>query len=73
VELSYEPPGGKLTAQVAKLLGGAPQLEIYDNLRAFKQIVEVGEVVHSDASLFPGMHPAQPPETIPAGIEKEMV
>ncbi|MCU1339338.1 MAG: Cyclase/dehydrase [Bryobacterales bacterium] len=68
VELSFEPPGGPLTAHVAKLLRAVPKLQIHDDLRAFKQIMEVGEIVHSDASIFPGMHPAQPPERIPAQV-----
>jgi hypothetical protein len=33
------------------------------DLRRFKQVLEVGEVVHSDASIHRGMHPAQPGES----------
>jgi len=33
---------------------------ISEDLRKFKQILEVGEVIKSDASIHPGMHPAQP-------------
>jgi uncharacterized membrane protein len=61
VELRYSPPAGALGAAVAKLFGEEPRQQLYDDLRAFKQIMEIGEVVKSDASIHPGMHPAQPP------------
>ena len=44
VRLQYSPPGGKLGAAVAKLLGRDPGSEIREDLRQFKQIVEGGEV-----------------------------
>ncbi len=37
-----------------------------DSLRAFKQVMETGEVVRSDASIHKGMHPAQPPKALTA-------
>jgi uncharacterized membrane protein len=61
VELEYAPPGGAVGALFAKLFGEEPGQQIDDDLRRFKQIIEVGEVVKSDASIHPGMHPAQPP------------
>ncbi len=60
VELRYEPPGGGIGAAVAKLFGREPQQEVSADLRAFKQVMETGEIVHSDASLKPGPQPAQP-------------
>jgi hypothetical protein len=33
-----------------------------NDLRRFKQIIEIGEVVKSDASAVKGMHPARPPK-----------
>jgi uncharacterized membrane protein len=60
VEMQYDPPGGVIGAALAKLFGEAPEQQIEDDLRRFKQIMEVGEVVHSDASIHRGMHPAQP-------------
>jgi hypothetical protein len=33
-----------------------------NDLRQFKQVLETGEVVRSDASLAAGPHPARPPE-----------
>lgn len=61
VELQYEPPGGALTANIAKLFRAEPGQQIEDDLRAFKQVMETGEVTKSDASIHSGMHAAQPP------------
>jgi uncharacterized membrane protein len=44
VRLQYSPPGGKVGAAVARLLGRDPGSEIREDLRQFKQIVEGGEV-----------------------------
>jgi uncharacterized membrane protein len=68
VELEYTPPGGVLTSYVAKLFGEEPGQQIEDDLRRLKQILEIGEVVQSDASIHRGMHPAQPPAQVPAMI-----
>ncbi len=61
VELFYEPPMGALGALVAKLLGEEPALQIKGDLRRLKQVLETGEVAHSDASIHPFKHPARPP------------
>jgi uncharacterized membrane protein len=61
VDLRYAPPGGVISASIAKLFGKEPGQEIEYDLRCFKQIMETGEVVQSDASIHPGMHAAQPP------------
>jgi len=60
VDLRYAPPGGTLSAAIAKLFASDPGQRIHEDLRALKQIMETGEVVKSDASIHPGMHPAQP-------------
>lgn len=44
VRLQYSPPGGKVGAAVARLLGRDPGTEIREDLRQFKQILEAGEV-----------------------------
>jgi len=61
VELQYAPPGGVIGARVAKLFREEPEQQIEDDLRAFKQVLETGEIAKSDASIHRGMHPAQPP------------
>jgi uncharacterized membrane protein len=62
LELEYDPPGGRLGATVAKLFGREPGQQADADLRRFKQVMEVGEVVQSDASLYRRPHPARPPE-----------
>jgi uncharacterized membrane protein len=60
VEMRYDPPGGRAGALFAKLFREEPSQQVGDDLRAFKQVMEVGEVVFSDATYNRGMHPAQP-------------
>jgi uncharacterized membrane protein len=63
VELQYDPPLGKIGATVAKLLGEEPEKQVYDELRAFKQVMEIGEVTRSDGSPWGNQlaqRPAQP-------------
>jgi len=61
VDLRYDPPGGVAGVAVAKLLHREPGQQVYDDLRRLKQVLEVGEVVKSDATAYAGTpHPAQP-------------
>jgi uncharacterized membrane protein len=60
VTLRYDPPAGRLGALVARLFGEDPAQQVKTDLRRLKQVLETGEVVHSDASVHPGLHPAQP-------------
>jgi uncharacterized membrane protein len=62
VELRYDPPMGKLGAKVAQLWREEPGQQVADDLRHFKQVMEIGEIVFSDATKQRGMHPAQPNE-----------
>jgi uncharacterized membrane protein len=52
VNIEYRPVGGVLGAGIAKLFGEEPEQQLDDDLRRFKQVLEVGEVVVSDATLF---------------------
>ena len=67
VDLQYDAPAGKVGAAVAKLFGEEPSQQIRDDLRRFKQVMEIGEVVLSDGSLQGAgegatkERPAQPP------------
>jgi len=65
VEMEYRPPFGKIGSVAASLFRENPKQQIYDDLRAMKQILEVGERARSDASIFPTMHAAQPPSIVP--------
>jgi uncharacterized membrane protein len=60
VELEYKPPLGKLGAKVATLFREEPGQQVEDDLRHFKQVMETGEILFSDATKQRGMHPAQP-------------
>ena len=65
VNLEYNPVGGVIGAAVAKLFGEEPEQQLDDDLRRFKQVLEVGEVVVSDATLlgtgYMEQRPGQPP------------
>jgi uncharacterized membrane protein len=60
VELEYAPPFGKLGSKVAMLFREEPGQQVMDDLRHFKQVMEIGEIVVSDATKQRGPHPAQP-------------
>ncbi|MFL6254612.1 MAG: SRPBCC family protein [Pyrinomonadaceae bacterium] len=64
VQLDYNPPGGKLGALFAKLFGEDPDGQMQIDLRRFKQVIELGEVVVSDGTLtgegYTEQRPAQP-------------
>lgn len=44
VSMEYNPPAGSLGAAIAKLFGEEPDVQINEDLRHFKQIMETGEV-----------------------------
>jgi uncharacterized membrane protein len=71
VELDYEPPAGKAGAVFAKVFDKDAEEELADDLRRFKQVMEVGEVVRSSA-VPEGMGPAVP-EQGPAQPSEEAV
>lgn len=64
VEVEYSPPGGVLGSTVAKLFGEEPEQQISDDLRCLKQVIEVGEVIVSDGTVWDNglltQRPAQP-------------
>jgi uncharacterized membrane protein len=62
LSVNYSPPGGVLVAKIAKLFNEIPKTQMGNDLRRFKQVLETGEVVHSDASIARGPHPARPAE-----------
>jgi len=66
VNLEYNPIAGVLGAAVAKLFGEEPEQQLDDDLRRFKQVMEVGEVVVSEATLlgtsYRAQRPGQPPD-----------
>jgi uncharacterized membrane protein len=64
VEINYTPPGGAVGALVAKLFGEEPGQQAQESLRCFKQLMETGEVVVSDGTVWDNgyltQRPAQP-------------
>jgi uncharacterized membrane protein len=60
VRMHYAAPAGKLGVAIAKLFGEEPGQQIAADLRHLKQVLETGEIVHSDASIHPRMHAARP-------------
>jgi uncharacterized membrane protein len=60
VEMNYAPPGGKIAAALLKIFRKEPGQQIGDDLRRLKQVLEIGEVLLSDASSGTTPRPAQP-------------
>jgi uncharacterized membrane protein len=60
VDMEYRPPFGKLGSKIASLWREEPRQQVADDLRHLKQVLEIGEIVVSDASKQRGLHPAQP-------------
>jgi uncharacterized membrane protein len=44
VELEYRPPAGRLGVVLAKLFGEEPDVQLHEDLRRFKQMMETGEI-----------------------------
>jgi uncharacterized membrane protein len=65
VEINYNPPGGIVGASLAKLFGEEPGQQTQESLRCFKQLMETGEVVVSEGTIWDNglltQRPAQPP------------
>jgi uncharacterized membrane protein len=50
VELDYQTSEGKVASLVKRLLGEEPGMQLKEDLRRFKQVLEAGEVLRSDGS-----------------------
>jgi uncharacterized membrane protein len=44
LSIHYSPPGGRLTANLARVLRQDPQAQVREDLRRFKQLLETGEI-----------------------------
>jgi uncharacterized membrane protein len=60
--MEFQPPGGSIGAMFAKVFAKGVEYQVTTDIRQCKQILELGEVVLSDATIGPGPHPARPPE-----------
>lgn len=65
VDMHYDAPAGRAGVVVAKLFRREPGQEVSADLRRLKQVMETGQVVHSDATVHRGPHPARPPRDAP--------
>jgi uncharacterized membrane protein len=61
VEMRYAPPGGKIGAALLRIMHREPGQQVAEELHNFKQLLETGEILLSDATVVPGPHPARPP------------
>ena len=55
VHLQYSPPAGKVGAAVARLFGEEPGVQIREDLRRFKQLMETGEIPTIHGQPFGGV------------------
>ena len=69
LDMRYDPPGGTFGAAAAKLSGEEPKIQVNDDLRRFKQVMETGVVTASegtpegaDSRRLRRQRPAQPLE-----------
>jgi uncharacterized membrane protein len=53
VNLKYDPPGGKLVAEMADLVGQGLSDQLEEDLRTFKQYMEAGEIATSSTRSQP--------------------
>lgn len=67
VTLEYNPPAGMLGAMVAKLFGEEPGMQVEDDLRRFKQLMETGEISTNEGQ----SHGVQGHYKSPLGSDKD--
>jgi uncharacterized membrane protein len=48
IELDYRPPAGLLGATIAKLLGEEPEIQLEEDIRRLKQLMEAGEIITTE-------------------------
>lgn len=48
VRMQYDPPAGKLGAAIAWLFGEEPSIQVHEDLRRLKQLLETGEVATTE-------------------------
>jgi uncharacterized membrane protein len=70
VEMEYTPPGGIIGAAVAKLFGDDPAQQSQEALRCFKQVMELGEVIVSDGTVWDNGFLTQRPARPLSGAEE---
>jgi uncharacterized membrane protein len=66
-EARFDPPGGEFGHKIAGLFTDPLGVKLNNDLRRFKQLTELGEIVKSDDSAIKGPNPAQPVGEAAAG------
>lgn len=61
VEFEYRPASGAIGAVIATLFGQEPRQQVQADLRAFKQLMETGEIARAESSFGALKHVAKPP------------
>jgi uncharacterized membrane protein len=64
ITLNFNPPGGKVTAAILKLIGDQPGRLLERNLQRFKQLMETGEIATIEgqpSGREPSAHPIESP------------
>ena len=69
VELTYQPPAGPIGVAIAKIFGEEPKQQVSEDLRRFKQVMETGTVVHSEATNGERRLRQRPAQPVPVGPE----
>jgi uncharacterized membrane protein len=69
VHLQYNPPGGKLGAAVAWMLGEEPTIQVREDLRRFKRLLETGEIPTVEGQTSGRMRAASPAAPRPVGVK----
>lgn len=73
LQVEYKPKAGLIGSQAAKIFSVISKTQLSNDLRRFKQLIEIGEIVRSDATAGPGTpHPAQP-SSASHGVQVEEV
>jgi uncharacterized membrane protein len=73
VALQYNPPGGKVGAALASVIGERPGSLVEESLRRFKQLMETGEVAAAQKSKIVPIRPARqvrPPNVVEMASEE---
>jgi uncharacterized membrane protein len=80
VHLEFSSPANAVGNLFARILGEHPSIQVADDLRRFKQVMETGEVMRSDAAPagprtvnLATQRPAVPPEPRPTPAELDRV
>lgn len=61
-DAQFSPPGGDIGRRIGEVFADSLGRKIQNDLRRFKQLMEIGEIVLSDDSITKGPNPARPPE-----------